>query len=265
MPPQPDTQRRELLKVLGATAAIGVLPGCAAESTTALPERLPVAPSLDLSTVDGLDEFLLVRDVTQFYSDVVRDAQAASGQRGDAYVNTGAQLFGRAQAMLRTHYPTGLTYAFADAPQSDAYPEIRRLTLSVSPGTAVFNDLRRVGVGTAGTTPAAIGPSEVLDLLWASLGVSDFRYALLKVIPSRLQVDLATGLRRLDWALLSRTIGRILAFTLTLEFYVALVIEIGKVKAARVVASIAARFLPFIGWVIVVGSVIAKLAQLLFR
>lgn len=262
----PDAQRRDLLKALGATAVIGVLPGCAPDATTAttaIPGRPPVSPTLDLATADSLAEFALVRDVTQLYADVLRDAHASVGRRADIHITTAAQLFARAQAALRPYYPSGLSYAFPDAPNSAELAEVRRVALTASPGSAVFDDLRRVGV--AGMAPTAIGPQDVLDLLWASLGVSDYRYALLKVIPARLQSDLATALLRRDWGRISATLGKILAYTLTLEFYIALILQIGSVKAARVVASIAARFLPFIGWVIVVGSVIAKLAQLLFR
>lgn len=115
---------------------------------------------------------------------------------------------------------------------------------------------------------AALGPVDIgrkaLAKILAILGVTEFYQAFLEVLQEgwgNILKDLGEAIAAKDWKKVRRLMKKLLDIIISSEFFDRLVAKIGRAAAAKVVGKILAKFIPIVGWVWLIGSIIWAFAE----
>lgn len=114
----------------------------------------------------------------------------------------------------------------------------------------------------------ALGPNDfarkALAKLLAVLGVSEFYTAFLSTIEEgwgNILQALGEAIARRDWSMVRRLLKKLLDILISSEFFERLAARIGRNAAAKIVGKILAKFIPIVGWIWLIGSLIWAIAE----
>jgi hypothetical protein len=127
---------------------------------------------------------------------------------------------------------------------------------------AVQAILSAQGVSAQGVTAAALSRAQILAIVFAALGVGTFATVLISLIPSRYITDLETAIRLRRWSAVKTQLGNILGHLRSDAFYADLIHAVGINVALQLILRICSRFIPFFGWVLLIGSIVAQIIDL---
>jgi hypothetical protein len=72
---------------------------------------------------------------------------------------------------------------------------------------------------------------------------------------------IALAFRKREWSLVKVLLKKLFSFLMSLAFLRKLVEKVGETAAAKLVGKIAAKFVPFVGWALLIGSIIWGVAE----
>ncbi len=264
--------RRNMLKAVGTTVAVGMLPGCMdANSPTAVDAVTAEgsnALGLAVLQADALDEYGLMQQATRFLSDAMADAEAGRRGRSADYLNRADQLFQRGQKLLRDDHPVGLTYRYQhDRIPKGKYREIV-VDLNVRPFErhAFERELQecRAAQGLSGQemSAEALSRAAIFSIVLAALGVGSYYTVIIGLIPDSYLTNLESAVKARRWSAAKTQLGYILNLLRSKEFYADLITAVGITAALNILIRIASRFIPFFGWALLIGSIIVEIVDL---
>ena len=115
---------------------------------------------------------------------------------------------------------------------------------------------------------AAMGPGDIarkaLAKLLAILGVTEFYEAFLAVLEQgwgNILKDLGEAITSRNWKKVRALLKKLLDIIISSEFFERLAARIGRAAAAKVVGKILAKFIPIVGWIWLIGSIIWAFAE----
>lgn len=255
--------RRGMLKFVGASVAVGVLPACSEGSLAPVSPGLtiPETPLFDLGTEEVPECVALIRDTNRFWNDVMRDAREGNSGRSGQHIDRSAQLFRRAQVLLQKQVGKTMPLVFPDAPEDTAYAAQRVIDLTVPAIDAAALD-RYLQENLASGPSIAFDAQKALSVLLSALGITAYAAEVQQLIPQRLKTRLQGALDARDYTRAAGILWEILDYLRTRDFLVLLIGIIGIMGALTIAFKIGARLLPFVGWALLVGSAIAAIIKL---
>jgi hypothetical protein len=105
---------------------------------------------------------------------------------------------------------------------------------------------------------------EVLSKLLAALGVKEVHQALLETfeaVGGTLVEDLGKAVRAREWGRVRTLLIRLLNLVKSKKFFQTLASKIGETAAKKVIGKVLARFIPFVGWALLIGSFVWAVAE----
>lgn len=264
--------RRNMLKAVGTTVAVGMLPGCMDDNSPTAVDAVNLGASdalgLAVLQVDALDEYGLMQQATRYLSDVMADAEAGRRGRSADYLHRADELFQRAQKLLRDDHPVGLTYRY----QHDKIPKGKNreilIDLNVRPFErhAFERELQacRDAQALSGEemSAEALSRSAIFSIVLAALGVGSYYTVIMGLIPASYITNLESAVRARRWSAAKTQLGYILNLLRSTQFYVDLITAVGLSAAFTIILKIASRFIPFFGWALLIGSIIIEIIDL---
>jgi hypothetical protein len=113
-----------------------------------------------------------------------------------------------------------------------------------------------------------MGPGDIarkaLAKLLAILGVTEFYEAFLAVLEQgwgNILKDLGEAITSRNWKRVRALLKKLLDIIISSEFFERLAARIGRAAAAKVVGKILAKFIPIVGWIWLIGSIIWAFAE----
>lgn len=114
----------------------------------------------------------------------------------------------------------------------------------------------------------AMGPTDLarkaLAKILAILGVTEFYQAFLEVLEQgwgNILKAIADAIVARDWKKVRALLKKLLDIIISSEFFERLAAKIGRRAAAKVVGKILAKFIPIVGWIWLIGSIIWAFAE----
>ncbi|MFC1874174.1 hypothetical protein ACFLYX_02615 [Chloroflexota bacterium] len=117
----------------------------------------------------------------------------------------------------------------------------------------------------AGETPSTpTGTRKWLAKLFAALGVGSIWQALLEVLEegwAELFHSLGLAIKRRDWRSVKFLLRRLLNIFTSPAFRAKLIKKIGASAAAKLIGKILGRLLPFVGWALIIGTIVWAIVE----
>lgn len=114
----------------------------------------------------------------------------------------------------------------------------------------------------------AIGPPEeargILAKILTLFGVKEAYQAIIEILEAEqaaLMEQIGQAARSRNWTLLRKLLKQLLDYIISNAFYQKLKDKVGEGVARKILGKILARFLPVIGWVVLIGSLIWAIAE----
>lgn len=199
-----------------------------------------VTPDIDLIKVADL-----------YVEAAIERASSIAGNSGalSERFNTGRQIFIAAQERLRdlvydislAGFPVGLEtppVTFSE------FLSLEQTNLAALNGTS----------GMASQAAADLARKAMAKIL-AAFGVGEAAEVFFALLDLELK-QLGTAIAAKNWRAAARVVGVILQTMVSRAFLVLLGERIGVAKAGRLIAKIAGRFVPFLGWALIIGQLI---------
>jgi hypothetical protein len=117
---------------------------------------------------------------------------------------------------------------------------------------------------TTADSTTEFGLSRALSKIFAALGIGEIYSAILELLEQgwkELMEELGRNIVTKQWRAVKEVIKKILRIVISEPFRKKLIEKVGVSAASKVLGQVAAKFVPGLGWVLIIGSIVWALAE----